>query len=81
MNHHNIPINLLINPYYPPYANLIANLEDYQRSIEKATGLKVHNYAYAVKDEMGFGDYQHVNKFGSKQYLDQLYKDGLLDKP
>lgn len=73
-----VKVNLVINPYYPPYAARIDNLTEVKEQIERETGLIVHNYAEAVSDYTGFGDYQHLNKKGSKQYIEVLLKDQLL---
>ncbi len=75
---HHIDVSLVINPYYIPFANKIPNLQEVSARIEKATGVKVHNYYKAVPDENGFGDYRHLNKTGAKQYLDKLIMNGEL---
>ncbi len=71
-------VQLVINPYYPPFANKITNLATFKSKIEKHTGLPVHDYSLAVKEIKGFGDYQHLNKYGAAIYLDQLKRDGVL---
>ncbi|GAB4261011.1 MAG: hypothetical protein Kow0027_28520 [Saprospiraceae bacterium] len=73
-----VEVALVVNPYYPPFAKKIANLDELIAAIEKATGLTVHNYADSIAGTEGFGDYQHLNKTGSRQYLDLLIKDGIL---
>ncbi|MEK7256268.1 MAG: hypothetical protein AAB316_16060 [Bacteroidota bacterium] len=74
-----VKVELVVNPYYPPFFEKIANLDALISEIEKATGLKVHNYANSIADVNGFGDYQHLNKHGSMIYLDKLMADGVLD--
>ncbi|RMG85493.1 MAG: hypothetical protein D6714_05880 [Bacteroidetes bacterium] len=74
-----VEVRLVVNPYFPPFAQKITNLPDFIAQIEAATGLTVHNYATALADTKGFGDYQHLNKYGSIQYLDMLVKDGVID--
>ena len=74
----NVQVHLLINPYYPPFAEKIKNLEDLKKAAEEATGLLVHNYATFLKAPNGFADYQHLNKYGSELFLKQLKKDGIL---
>ena len=74
----NIQIHLVINPYYPPFADKITNLEAFKAAVIEATGLPVYDYARSVTDVAGFGDYQHLNKEGSKQYLDQLFESRVL---
>jgi hypothetical protein len=71
-------VQLVINPYYPPFAEKITNLESFKSAIESATGLRVNDYSTTVQDVKGFGDYQHLNKYGAEIYLDKLKQDGVL---
>lgn len=71
-------VHLVINPYYPAFAKKIENLESFKTKIETFTGLKVKDYSSSILEEKGFGDYQHLNKYGARLYLDQLKKDGIL---
>ena len=73
-----VRVELLVNPYYPPYAKRMDSLAHFIQQIEEVTGKKVNNYALALQLTEGFGDYQHLNKQGSKKYLAQLVKDGIL---
>jgi hypothetical protein len=73
-----VRVELVVNPYYPPFAATIGNLGALMADIETATGLPVRNYATAVTDEEGFGDYQHLNKRGSRLFIDRLLEDGVL---
>lgn len=73
-------VKLVINPYFPAFADRIINLKEFKSTIEQATGLQVHNYAKSITDIDGFGDYQHLNKAGSRLYIDELIKDGILGK-
>ena len=73
-----VKVQLVISPYYPPYVDRLTNLPVMKSKIEKATGMKVHDYSKEITITKAFGDYQHLNKYGSKMYLDQLKKDGLL---
>ena len=75
-----IKVHLLINPYYPPSLKTMKGLNEFERQIEAATGLEVHNYANALQEDSYFGDYQHLNKTGSRAYLELLFRDGLLTK-
>ncbi len=75
-----VDVQLVINPYYPPYLDKLVNLDQLKAEAEKATGMKVHDYSNAVKDKEGFGDYQHLNKAGSRIFLDKLMEDGVLKK-
>lgn len=71
-------VELVINPYYPAFAKKIENLTSFKTKIEAHTGLKVNDYAQLITEQKGFGDYQHLNKYGARLYLDQLKKDGIL---
>ena len=76
---HQIEVELLVNPYFPAYAKRMTSLHQFIAQIEETTGKKVKNYALALHKKEGFGDFQHLNKKGSKQYLAQLLKDGVLE--
>lgn len=71
-------VHLVINPYYPPFAKHIQNLDEFKTKIEQYTGMKVNDYSTAVTDVKGFGDYQHLNKTGARIYLDKLKADRIL---
>ena len=71
-------VKLVVNPYFIPFANKMLNLEEFIKKIEESTGLTVHNYAKAIKETKGFGDYQHLNKAGSKKFIDLMIKDKLF---
>ena len=73
-------VELLVNPYYPPYAERMTSLGPFIQQIEAATNKKVKNYALALQLTEGFGDYQHLNKKGSKQYLALLAEDGVFSR-
>jgi len=75
-----VDVQLVINPYYPPYLDKLVNLDQLKAAAEKATGMKVHDYSRSVTDREGFGDYQHLNKAGSRIFLDKLKADGILGK-
>jgi len=75
-----VDVQLVINPYYPPYLDKLVNLDLLKAEAEKATGMKVHDYSRSVTDPEGFGDYQHLNKAGSRIFLDKLLEDGILKK-
>lgn len=76
-----VAVKLVVNPYYPPYRNKrMINIEKTIEKVEAATNLKVYDYSTAVTDLKAFGDYQHLNKYGSQLFLDQLLADGILSK-
>jgi len=74
-----IKVKLVINPFFPKYANKMVNYEDFKRKVTQLTGLKVHDYSKAIQDRDAFSDFQHLNRKGSQQYIDILKRDGILD--
>lgn len=75
----NIKIKLVISPFFPPFVKKIVNFEHLTKRVKMATGLELENFADAVQDEKGFGDYQHVNVSGAKQYIDKMKTAGIFD--
>ncbi|MFK7935058.1 MAG: hypothetical protein AB8G22_16220, partial [Saprospiraceae bacterium] len=73
-----VEVQLVVNPYFPAYADKLANLDEFISRVEEVTNMKVHNYAKAVAAAEGFGDFQHLNKAGSRVYIDRLLEDSLL---
>ncbi len=76
-----VRVELVVNPYYPPFAEKIGNLEALKTAVEQATGLVVHDYSNSISGVEGFGDYQHLNKSGAREYIDKLMQDGILGLP
>ncbi len=68
-------VHLVVNPYYPPYADKIENLSSLIAAVESATGLEVRDYSKAISEPELFGDYQHLNKAGADIYLKMLLGD------
>ena len=75
----NVNVKLVINPFFPKYADKMVNYDDFVQKVEKLTGLKVYNYAKAIQDRDAFSDFQHLNRKGSQQYIDMLKRDGIFD--
>ncbi|MFK7770880.1 MAG: hypothetical protein AB8F94_02030 [Saprospiraceae bacterium] len=75
----NIKIKLVVNPFFPPFVKKIVNFEHLQKRVVMATGQSFYNYADAVQDPNGFGDYQHVNINGAKIFIDKMKADGIFD--
>lgn len=73
-----VRVELVINPYFPPFAERIGNLPQLKQAVEAATGLPVHDYANSIQGVDGFGDYQHLNKNGARAYIDRLIEEGIL---
>lgn len=71
-------VELVINPYFPAFADKIINIEELKTAVEAKTGLEVTDYSLAVQAKEGFGDYQHLNKKGAKEFIDKLLADGNL---
>ncbi|MEM9920226.1 MAG: hypothetical protein AAF990_19175 [Bacteroidota bacterium] len=75
----NIDLELMVNPYYPPFAKRFLKFGDWLRKIEATTGLKVRDYSLAIRATEAFGDYQHLNKVGGKQFIDRMIEDGVFE--
>ncbi len=71
-------VELVMTPYYPPFAKVVRGLDIFHEDIERGTGRRVRDYSYAIEDPSCFGDFQHLNKKGSKLYMQQLKADGVL---
>ena len=68
-----------LNPFAPPYTNGSVNVEEFQEKLKSGNGIEFYDYSEAVQDPTGFGDYQHVNIKGAKQYIDKMKADGIFD--
>lgn len=68
-------VELIIAPFLPNYKNAMYNLTDYIVEVERQTGLKVRNYAGAIQEPKYFGDYFHINVYGSEKFIDMLHRD------
>ena len=71
-------VELVINPYFPAFANKIVNIQDLKKTVEAKTGLPVTDYSLAIKETAGFGDYQHLNKTGARAFIDKMLADNVL---
>ncbi|PHN06232.1 hypothetical protein [Flavilitoribacter nigricans] len=71
-------VQLVLGPYFPAFLAKMSNLETYISTIEQATGLPVHNFSNTVDDFHLFADFQHLNKAGSKVFIDSLFQMGVL---
>ena len=74
----NVPVELVIAPYFPGFAANVKNLDVLKKAVETETGLTVHDYRDALSDPACFGDFMHPNKKGAVAYIDLLKKDGVL---
>lgn len=74
----NVDVKLVLNPYFPPFAERLFNKEELRYDIKRVTGLEVYDYSNSVKGIDGFGDYQHLNKNGAREFLDKLISDGVM---
>ncbi len=73
-----VQVQLVISPYFPGFAQNVANLDALKSVVERATGLLVHDYRQALSDPADFGDFMHPNRAGSIHYIDLLRKDRVL---
>ena len=73
-----VKVELVVNPYYPPYVKKMRAFHDFIGKIRAKTNKQVRDYSDALTAVNGFADYQHLNKEGSKEYIDLLIKDGVL---
>lgn len=75
-----VDVQLVINPYYPIFRERMTNLDQLKSEVENKTGLPVHDYSRAVQGDENFGDLQHLNKKGSRIYIDLLNQDGFFNQ-
>ena len=71
-------VELVINPYFPAFAQKIDNIPALRAEMQRKTGLPVKDYSLAVRDTQGFGDYQHLNKAGARAFIDRMLAEGVL---
>jgi len=74
----NVPVELVIGPYFPGFAANVKNLDVLKKAVETETGLTVRDYRDALSDPACFGDFMHPNKKGAVAYMDLLKRDGVL---
>ena len=75
----NVPVELVIGPYFPGFAANVKNLDVLKKAVEQETGLTVRDYRNALSDPACFGDFMHPNKKGAVAYIDLLKRDGVLE--
>ncbi len=75
----NVKVELVINPYYPGFAEKVANGKALKDAVKSATGKEVQDYSNSIQVTEGFGDYQHLNKTGAKAYIDILIENKMFD--
>jgi len=75
---HGTEVELIVAPFLHNYANALFNLDEYIESIESKTKLKVNNYAKSIKDPQYFGDYFHINIYGSEKFVEMMKADNLF---
>ncbi|MEM8524657.1 MAG: hypothetical protein AAGG68_08435 [Bacteroidota bacterium] len=74
-----VKVQLLINPYYVPFAEVMKGLDTFKLQIEAVTQHKVHDFSEALPQKEYFGDYQHLNQAGSRAYVNLLKRKGIFD--
>ncbi|MEO0042860.1 MAG: hypothetical protein RL329_2308 [Bacteroidota bacterium] len=69
-------VKLVISPYFPRFAESIRDsfLTPLKTLVEAKTGLTVTDYSTALNTTEAFGDYQHANKKGCIQFMNQLFE-------
>jgi hypothetical protein len=73
-----VDVKLVILPYYPAFHDKLRDLDWFKQKIERATGLEIHDYSKAIDDKNAFGDYMHINKYGSQLTMAKLKADGIF---
>ncbi len=73
-----VEVKLVIAPYAPGFAEVVANLKELKAYVEQQTGLPVHDYSNFLTDHRDFSDYMHPNRSGSKKFLSQMQADGVF---
>ncbi len=68
----NIRIELLVSPYFPPFRERMEGMDGFIAAVTAATNLPVHDYSTALSNSAYFGDFQHINKEGSRVYMKLL---------
>ncbi len=74
-------VKLVINPYYPPFAETIRDsfLSPLKMYVETQTGMPVTDFSTALQSVDEIGDYQHANKKGSIHYMNILFEKGIFN--
>lgn len=73
-----IQVKLVINPYYPPFAETIRDsfLTPLKQHVEMQTGMAVDDFSTILKERGEIGDFQHANKNGSTHFMKILMAKG-----
>lgn len=75
----NIELKLVLSPYLPAYAAKILNLEEWKAEITTVVeGIEVLDHAAVITGREYFADWVHLNKKGSKVYLQYLLENNIL---
>ncbi|MEN9612606.1 MAG: hypothetical protein RLZZ628_3420 [Bacteroidota bacterium] len=74
-------VKLVISPYFPRFAESIRDsfLTPLKTLVEAKTGLIVTDYSAALTATEAFGDYQHANKKGCIQFMNQLFEEKMFN--
>ncbi len=73
-----VEVHLVIGPYFPQFAQNVANLDALKTAAAQATGLRVTDYSRSLTEPSDFGDFMHPNIKGSKNFIDLMRQDGVL---
>lgn len=71
-------VELVMGPYFPPFAAKMENRPAFIREIERTVDLPVTDFSSALNDLAFYADFQHLNKTGSKVFIDSLVESGIL---
>ena len=76
-----VVVKLVINPYYPPFAETIRDsfLTPLKMYVETQTGMPVSDFSTVLQSVDEIGDYQHANKKGSIHYMNILSEKGIFN--
>lgn len=76
---HGILLKVVIAPYLPAYASKITNLISWKHKVDSTlNGIKVSDYAASIPGSNNFADWVHLNKDGSRIFLDTLLHDNFF---
>ena len=76
----NIDLKILLCPYLPQYANKINNLDEWLNLINSSlSNNEIINHSSIIQDPKSFADWVHLNKLGSKNYLQYLLTNHILN--
>lgn len=73
-----IPVRLVLMPFYQPYLEKITNLATWKMGIEAELALKIWDFSSAVEGDSLFANSIHVNLRGRERLALKMIRDGLF---